>query len=84
MTASGTKRLLDAINRVFQVVNDFDNCVFTRKRNMSNAKFDSGFHATSNQGQFQAGRMPTSERFPFNMLWLTPKGHKIADCWFSK
>ena len=44
LTASGTKRLLDALNRGFQIVKDFDNCVFTGKRNMNKANIGSGFH----------------------------------------
>ena len=79
LTASGTKRLLDALNRGFQVVKDFDNCVFTGKRNMNKANIGSGFHVPkrSYQGQFQAGRRPASGR---SSLICHQKGHKIADC----
>ena len=86
LTASGTKRLLDALNRGFQIVKDFDNCVFTGKRNMNKANIGSGFHVPqrSNQGQFQAGRRPASGRFPLICFGCHRKGHKIADCWFNK
>ena len=85
LTASGTKRLLDALNRGFQIVKDFDNCVFTGKRNMNKANIGSGFHVPqrSNQGQFQAGRRSASGRFPLICFGCHRKGHKIADCWFS-
>ena len=86
LTASGTKRLLDALNKGFQIVKDFDNCVFTGKRNMNKANIGGGFHVPqrSNQGQFQAGRRPASGRFPLKCIGCHQKGHKIADCWFNK
>ena len=86
LTACGTKQLLDALNRGFQIVKDFDNCVFTGKRNMNKANIGSGFHVPerSNQRQFQAGRRPASGRFPLICFGCHRKGHKIADCWFNK
>ena len=57
LTVSGTKRLLDAINRVFPLVKDFDNCAFNGKRTVNKGNLGSGFQALQRNypGPFQAG-----------------------------
>ena len=86
LTASGTKRLLDALNRVFPFVADFDNCVFNGKRPTVKASGGSGFQVKPrrNQGQFRAGIRATSGRFPLVCFGCHRRGHKIAECWYTK
>ena len=86
LTASGTKRLLDALNRVFPFVADFDNCVFNGKRPTVKASGGSGFQVKPrrNQGQFRVGIRATSGRFPLVCFGCHRRGHKIAECWYTK
>ena len=53
LTASRTKRLSNALNRGFQILKDFDNCVFTGKRNMNKAVFM--FHSEVTRDSFKLG-----------------------------
>ena len=86
LTVSGTKRLLDAINRVFPLVKDFDNCAFNGKRIVNNGNAGSGFQAPQRNypGPFQAGRRTMQGRVPLICFGCHRRGHKVADCWLNK
>ena len=86
LTASGTKRLLDALNRIFPFVADFDICVFNGKRPTVKASGGNGFQVQPrrNQGQFRAGIRATSRKFPLVCFGCHRRGHKIAECWYTK
>ena len=52
LSASGTKRLLDSLNRVFPLVKYFENCAFNGMKNVNKANVGGGSHAPqSNNGR---------------------------------
>ena len=53
LCGSGTKRLLDAINRKCRIVEDFDKCTFNRGNNMLRARVTGDNHRRSQAGQFR-------------------------------
>ena len=53
LSRSGTKRLMDVINRICRIVEDFDKCTFSRGNNMLRARVTGDNHRRSQAGQFR-------------------------------
>ena len=88
LSFSGTKRLLDAINRVFPVVDDFDHYTFSRTGTgnlQGNGQFRrgqrlSGFRMQGNNGS----RTMLKGQKRVRCFGCFKFGHKFADCWYAK
>ena len=82
LLASGTKRLLDSLNRVLPLVKDIENCAFNGMKNLNKANVDGGSHAPqrNNRKQFQVGKRTLLGRFPLMCFGCHEVGHKVAVC----
>ena len=81
LTNPGVKRLLDAINRHFTIVADFDTCVFGTMRPSNFQRRPGGMR----QGQAGQHRMRNGGFGEFGRLrcyGCNGTGHKVVDCWY--
>ena len=84
LSTSGTKRLLDALNRVLPFVKDFDSCVFNRKGNVNRPNTNFGPRSSFHSFQGQGGNRSWFGRNRMICFGCSKVGHKIADCWYQK
>ena len=84
LSTSGTKRLLDALNRVLPFVKDFDSCVFNRKGNVNRPNTNFGRRPSFHSFQGQGGNRSGFGRNRLICFGCSKVGHKIADCWYQK
>ena len=79
LCSSGTKRLLDAINRKCRIVEDFDKCTFNRDNNMLRARVT----GDSQAGQFRNTIAPFRQS-RIRCYGCGLMGHKIANCVYTR
>ena len=90
LSKSGTKRLVDAVNRHVEIVEDYHLCVFQKSRNMYHHNRDNGQGHFKNTSKSYRGmnRIPqfNSRRTSQGRLCYAcyMPGHYVADCWFAK
>ena len=75
------KRLLDAINRHFTIVADFDTCVFGTMR-PSNFQRRPGGMRQGQAGQHRMRNGGFGGFGRFRCYGCNGTGHKVADCWY--
>ena len=81
LTNPGVKRLLDAINRHFTIVADFDTCVFGTMR-PSNFQRRPGGMRQGQAGQHRMRNGGFGGFGRFRCYGCNGTGHKVADCWY--
>ena len=83
LSCSGTKRLLDAINRKCHIVADFNTCAFNRGQTKnSRVRGTEDFHSHIRNGQYRNFNRQYNQS-KIRCIVCNLLGHKIADCYYT-